>query len=144
MHSEDACDHILSIMLEELTGTGTIDKMKGPDDVSAWGISYEKTMVSRDTMHFVCDVCGNRITIAKTNQHSVDGMCCLRTACNGHYVEAPDDGLDFYGKLYSNGEMVRVVAREHTGLLEREPREELERTFRHLESMVTFSSKSLD
>ena len=76
-----------------------------------------------------CDVCGNRITVAGKNRHSTEGMCCLRTACSGHYVEALDEGLDFYGKLYHNGEMVRIVAREHTGLLDREPREELERDF---------------
>ena len=130
MHSEDACDQVLSVMMDELTATGTVDRLKGPADIPAWGISYDKTTISRDTVQMVCDVCGNRITVAKKNHAHTEGMCCLRTACHGHYEPAPDEGLDFYGKLYSNGEMVRVVAREHTGLLEREPREELERTFK--------------
>lgn len=130
MHSEDACDQVLSIMLEELTAAGTIDRLKGPENVPAWGISYLKTTVSRDPVQMVCDVCGNRMTVAGSNQRSAEGMCCLRTACHGHYVEAAEEGLDFYGKLYSNGEMVRIVAREHTGLLDREPREELERNFK--------------
>lgn len=130
MHSEDACDQVLSVLLEELTAVGTLDRLGGPDNIPAWGISYQKTTVSRDTVQMVCDVCGNRITVARKNRHSTDEMCCLRTACQGHYVEALDEGLDFYGKLYSNGEMVRIVAREHTGLLDRELREGLERDFK--------------
>ncbi|MCI9438700.1 MAG: DEAD/DEAH box helicase [Lachnospiraceae bacterium] len=129
MHSEDACVQVLSVMLEELTAAGAVDRLKGPENIPAWGISYQKTTVSRDTVQMACDVCGNRITVAGKNRHSTEGMCCLRTACSGHYVEALDEGLDFYGKLYHNGEMVRIVAREHTGLLDREPREELERDF---------------
>ncbi len=134
VHREDACDQVLSVMMDELTEVGTVDRLKGPDDIPAWGISYEKTTVSRDTVQMVCNVCGNRITVAKKNHRYTEGMCCLRTACHGHYEKAPDEGLDFYGKLYSNGEMVRVVAREHTGLIEREPREELERTFKKKKS----------
>ena len=50
--------------------------------------------------------------------------------CNGHMHIAEDKGLDFYGKLYSQGELVRIVAKEHTGLLERDDRENLEREFK--------------
>lgn len=134
MHSEDACDQILSVMMEELTIAGTLDRLHGPESIPAWGISYQKTTVSRDTVQMVCDICGNRITVARKNQYSTDGMCCLRTACRGHYAEDFDEGLDFYGKLYSNGEMARVVAREHTGLLDREPRERLEHDFKKKKS----------
>ena len=130
MHMENDCDRVLTIILEELTKAGTVDKMEGPDGIPAWGISYDKATVRKETVQMVCDCCGNRITVAKQNAESTEGMACLRTACYGHYVKADDAGLDFYGKLYSNGEMVRVVAREHTGLLDREPREELERNFK--------------
>ena len=124
------CDAVLNVIMEELTSKGTVDKLNGPDDITVWGISFDKTYVSKETSQFVCDCCGCKITTARRNENSTAGMRCLRTACNGHYVKTESDDLDFYGKLYSNGEMVRVVAREHTGLLEREPREELERTFK--------------
>ena len=130
IRQENDCDKILAIIFDELVSKGTIDKLKGPDDITAWGISYKNTLVSKDTTPLVCDCCGNKITVAKKNEHSAEGMRCLRTVCNGHYVITEGDDLDFYGKLYSNGEMVRVIAREHTGLLDREPREELERTFK--------------
>lgn len=130
LHQENDCDAVLAVILDELASKGTIDKLKGPDDITVWGISYKNTLVNKDTTPLVCDCCGNKITVAKKNEHSTEGMRCLRTACNGHYAISESDDLDFYGKLYSNGEMVRVIAREHTGLLDREPREELERTFK--------------
>lgn len=130
IHQENDCDAILSVIMEELEKTGVVDRLKGPEDIPVWGISYSKTYVSKETSPLVCDCCGNKITVAKKNVQNTVGMRCLRTACNGHYVMSDSDDLDFYGKLYSNGEMVRVIAREHTGLLEREPREELERTFK--------------
>lgn len=127
---EDDCEVVLKVVFEELVAKGTVEKLEGPDDVPVWGLSYQKTYVSKDTTQFVCDCCGNKITVAKKNVDSTEGMRCLRTACNGHYVISENEDLDFYGKLYSNGEMVRVIAREHTGLLAREPREELERNFK--------------
>ena len=130
IHKEDDCDAVLSVMMDELTTAGTVDRIEGPEGIPVWGISYEKTAVSQETIHLVCDCCGSQITVAKQNALIAEGMCCLRTACNGHYEKTEREGLDFYGKLYSNGEMVRVVAKEHTGLLDREPREELERTFK--------------
>ena len=130
MHSDDDCDRILAVMLRELTELGVVDKMVGPDNISAWGISYAQTRISREALQMVCDRCGSRLTVSRKNGRYAVGLCCLRTACSGHYEEAEKQGVDFYGKLYSHGEMVRVVAREHTGLLERGPREELERTFK--------------
>ena len=130
MHNEDSCEQVLKVILEELTNAEVLSKFDGPDTVKAWGISYDRAIVSHDVSQLVCDVCGNRITVSEKNKHNSIGMCCLRTACGGHYIEDEYKGLDFYGKLYSNGEMVRIVAREHTGLLDKEPREELERSFK--------------
>ena len=46
----------------------------------------------------------------------------------GRMHDAPTASLGYYGKLYSTGDMVRVVAQEHTGLLERADREKVERS----------------
>jgi DEAD/DEAH box helicase domain-containing protein len=56
-------------------------------------------------------------------------MLCLRFGCSGKYYRE-DSGLDYYGRLYSTGDIQRIFAEEHTGLLTRESREELERRFK--------------
>ncbi len=55
-------------------------------------------------------------------------MSCLQSQCSGHYEETTAK-LNFYKNLYSKGNVRRIFAQEHTGLLEREAREELERRF---------------
>jgi DEAD/DEAH box helicase domain-containing protein len=49
--------------------------------------------------------------------------------CPGHYRHEADGGLPLYRRLYRRGEVNRIVAREHTGLLERADRERLETQF---------------
>ena len=38
--------------------------------------------------------------------------------------------LDYYGKLFTSGDVARINAKEHTGLLERNDREALEVNFK--------------
>lgn len=58
------------------------------------------------------------------------GAPCQRTTCGG-ILERYDTGeINYYGRLYSAGDLVRINAREHTGLLERSNREQLETDFK--------------
>jgi DEAD/DEAH box helicase domain-containing protein len=56
------------------------------------------------------------------------GMPCL-DAPQDHYVEAVE-ALGWWATRFSQGDLRRVIAAEHTGLLGREEREELERRFK--------------
>lgn len=125
----DAAD-IMKIILEELTKVGVLDKVETSDNVDVWSINPEKCRVTSKVKQLVCDECGTQISMSESDAEFFDGACCTRHDCNGHMHIAEDKGLDFYGKLYSQGELVRIVAKEHTGLLERDDRENLEREFK--------------
>ena len=125
----DAFD-IMKIILEELNKVGVIDKTITPDDVDVWSINPEKCKIVRDVKQMACDVCGAQISVSADNAEIFEGAYCTRHDCNGHMNVLQKSDLDFYGKLYSQGELVRIVAKEHTGLLERDDREKLERTFK--------------
>lgn len=125
----DAAD-IMKIILEELTKVGVLDKVETLDNVDVWSINPEKCRVTSKVKQLVCDECGTQISMSESDAEFFDGACCTRHDCNGHMHVAEDKGLDFYGKLYSQGELVRIVAKEHTGLLERDDRENLEREFK--------------
>lgn len=125
----DAAD-IMKIILEELTKAGVLDKVETPDNIDVWSINPEKCKVTSKVKQLVCDECGTQISMSESDAELFDGACCTRNDCNGHMHIAEDKGLDFYGKLYSQGELVRIVAKEHTGLLERDDRENLEREFK--------------
>jgi ATP-dependent helicase YprA (DUF1998 family) len=77
-----------------------------------------------------CTVCAGR-HIAPPNQLDAwVGAPCLRFRCSGHYERAPDDPSNYYRRLYRSGSMRRVVTAEHTGLLARNEREQLEAMFK--------------
>jgi DEAD/DEAH box helicase domain-containing protein len=52
----------------------------------------------------------------------------LRYQCTGTY-ESEDEERNYYRRLYSQGDLQRIIAREHTGLLGRQQREALEASF---------------
>lgn len=121
---------IMKIILEELTKVSVLDKTETSDNVDVWSINPQKCKIVRNVKQMVCDVCGGQISMSEYNAQIFEGACCTRHDCNGHMHVIEKTDLDFYGKLYSQGEFVRIVAKEHTGLLERDDREELERTFK--------------
>ena len=120
-------EQIYSLVLPVLTKFGIMEEMKLQGH-SVWGISRFAMFVSKDVLQFRCDICGHSISAAKADAIWWKGNSCLRFECQGHYGEEPFTE-DYYGKLYSKGDVKRVFAEEHTGLLERETRELLERRF---------------
>lgn len=97
-------------------------------DSLVWGLNPEKLFITTDTKQFKCNTCKHILSVGSEHQDHAIGMKCMRKECSGHYEHyLSDDG--YYKLLYSNGDIQRVVAREHTGLLERKERENVETNF---------------
>jgi hypothetical protein len=76
-----------------------------------------------------CDTCGNRHPTPTHRIEDWSGTPCLRYRCPGRY--RPDESrTSYYRRLYRSGITRRVVTGEHTGLLQRAAREELEQAFK--------------
>ncbi|MFW5899700.1 MAG: DEAD/DEAH box helicase, partial [Desulfovermiculus sp.] len=99
-----------------------------------YGLEPESMLVSNQVLQYQCTQCGHSFSGAEADSLHFRGMSCLRRGCQGVYAPARR-GPDYYGRLYSQGNITRLVAREHTGLLERETREELERKFKAEDEM---------
>lgn len=99
------------------------------DSHHIYGLEPGSLLISSQVMQFKCKICGHSISGAEADSLIWDGMLCLRRGCRGTY-ESAGTGPDYYGRLYSLGRITRLVAREHTGLLERDVREDLERKFK--------------
>lgn len=99
-----------------------------------WGLEPEALFVSRRHCVRVCDRCA-------AEQHAVEGgpldplnMCCLRYRCEGRMgpkAEERSRSASYYQRFYQRRTLGRVWSREHTGLLERRAREDLELEFKH-------------
>jgi len=130
MHRQDLSQQIAQIILEELIRKGIVVAMPTPPSYSAYALSKSAVWVSTSVRQFVCDRCGTAVSASEDNSQFWEGAPCIRVSCGGQFYEDTNASLDYYGKLYSNGDLFRVIAREHTGLLERNDREELERSFK--------------
>lgn len=97
-------------------------------NAKVWGIETTVVRLDTDTKNLSCSHCHHSIVSTATELSFWQGMSCLQSQCSGHYQEEAEK-LNFYKNLYSTGNLRRIFAQEHTGLLEREAREELERRF---------------
>ncbi|UWQ39924.1 DEAD/DEAH box helicase [Leisingera aquaemixtae] len=125
----DQLQSILSGTLKLLQAEGLVDEIHGSDHASptAWLVRPEAITVSTDVTHLACDRCSRKIA-ALPGQG--EGSPCLRTSCAGTLqADTDDEGYDHLRWFYRHGRDHRVVAREHTGLLDTETRKALEAGF---------------
>ncbi len=77
-----------------------------------------------------CVLCGARHPVAHEQVDWWVGSPCLRYRCAGVFEAERPRPSNYYRRLYRSGVTRRVVAVEHTGLLKRRDREDVERAFK--------------
>ena len=118
---------IYKIVLDGLVSANILG-LKIVQGFPVWGLNLAELLVEREVKQFRCTVCGHLLSAAGVNADLWPGNACLRFKCRGQYQEEPPS-QDFYGTLYKTGDVKRIFAHEHTGLLARDTREALERRF---------------
>lgn len=121
---------ISKIILEELVKNGIVVSIPATADYTVYAIDKDKVFITDEVALMKCDTCGITHAVAAENKDFWQDAPCVRSTCAGAFVEDETTGLDYYGKLFSAGDIVRINAREHTGLLERDDRETLEVDFK--------------
>lgn len=121
---------IAAILIEELRNNKILSEALGPKGMQIWGLNPNAFKVSGNVFQMVCSKCGNNISIAEEDSQLWENNFCIRDGCMGVLNREVQPKLDYYGKLYSRGEITRIFAQEHTGLLERDAREKLENEFK--------------
>ena len=121
---------ISKIILEELVKSGIVVIIPATAEYSIYALDKEKVFVSDNVTLMKCNTCGITHAVSEENKELWSDAACIRSACSGHFEVDESARLDYYGKLFSTGDIVRINAREHTGLLERNNRENLEVDFK--------------
>lgn len=99
------------------------------DSSTVWGLDPEAMQVDIDVSVVVCQVCQRRTHLPAHYASRLDGSPCHVTTCSGTLAVSPVSPSHI-GALHSRGEVVRVVTAEHTGLLKRKVREDIENSFK--------------
>ena len=93
-----------------------------------WGLARERLRIAREVCTLKCGRCSHLSSCAPVELAAWDGAPCLRSNCHGRYAAQPTE-TDYYGDLYRRGDVIRIRAAEHTGLLDRKVREWIETRF---------------
>jgi DEAD/DEAH box helicase domain-containing protein len=99
---------------------------------TVWAINPDTLLINGSSTKLRCSRCHHTHFVAVSEVQAWTGAVCLRKNCLGQY-QADDNhhsATNFYGRLYRDGEVSRVVAAEHTGLLSRDERAEIEFSFK--------------
>lgn len=119
---------LYELVLKALVTKGILEEKIIKGD-SVWGVKPEALRVSARVSQLRCKDCEHNISVAVEESELFKDAPCQRFYCNGKYEQVEVTG-DYYGKLYATGDVERIFAREHTGLLKRTEREQLEIDFK--------------
>ncbi|MEM9148860.1 MAG: DEAD/DEAH box helicase [Cyanobacteria bacterium P01_F01_bin.3] len=120
---------IYDLVLAELVHQNILELHYTRNTHRVWGLNPSALHLHRASIQLACDTCCDPHTANPDELDLWIGMPCQQPHCSGHYHPSDLRNLDFYKNLYTRGEVWRIFAQEHTGLLEREVRETLEDRF---------------
>ena len=121
---------ISRFILDEAVKLNVISLVPSSANYKIYGLNKEGVFITDDVMQMRCDKCGSVYAVAAENAELWIGAPCPRTACGGFLEEYDTGEINYYGSLYNAGDLVRINAREHTGLLERQDRDQIEIDFK--------------
>lgn len=124
-------DEVFRIVLNRLEADGIIRRFNSHsvENRHAWLLEPQATIVGISTHQLECVVCGRRETTSSENAEYLRGAPCPRIGCEGvlaDYSPAPRNALQ---RALRSDRNHRVVAREHTGILETDERLRVETGF---------------
>jgi DEAD/DEAH box helicase domain-containing protein len=114
--------------LKELVARGVMFEYNA-GRVPVWGITQESLRVNEDVRQLRCDACSFMLSVGPDVAGALSGCRCPHITCRRGVLREQPPTEDYYGRLYRSGEVARIFATEHTGLLTREVREAVETGF---------------
>ena len=125
------------VLLQRLVDASLLNVVNADSGAQVYSLSPEAVVVSAVQLddleagrHFLeCDICHAQNPGSMSVIAELDGAPCLFVRCPGTLTRHNRDD-NYYRNLYSSSRMRRVVAREHTGLLDDETRLRYESQFK--------------
>ena len=127
--ADDLLLPLYRLALEALfeAGLAGFEQADDKQDIRVWGLEPAAFRVLPGGRRWRCGRCHAEV-LSGPDDH-LAGQPCRRAECHGQ-LQADAHFGDYYRKLYRHADIQRVVAHEHTGLLPRDTREDIERRFK--------------
>lgn len=129
---------LTKLLLARLADSGVLRATKVTDsEAIVYGVDPSRIDLERAfgdaeeaSANLVCSLCKTEFPAATRTLDDLDGSGCLMVGCVGTLGRG-DVARNFYRNLYTSAQMTRIVAREHSSMLETEERKEFEDGFKH-------------
>jgi DEAD/DEAH box helicase domain-containing protein len=134
---------VYRIALQALADAGVSEALESERPGTwVWGLRPQALRLLDAAAEWRCDACRN--AVMDHLDAGLDGTPCRRLACRGHYRLHTDVPPSFYRELYLAADVQRIRAREHTGLLDRAMREQVEVDFKSGKVNVLSATPTLE
>lgn len=139
--SREDASRLVRELLEELARIGVLQIHTTEPGARAYSLHPDRILLATPTdedltagrLSLRCEVCESQSFGTADVVDQLTGAPCLQSTCTGTIHPSPSPGDDFYRSMYENPSSRRIVAREHTSLLDDETRVEYEDAFRSSE-----------
>jgi DEAD/DEAH box helicase domain-containing protein len=125
----NTCNDLYRHTLTVLMGAGLLERI-GKGNQHAYSIPPSALVVTRLTSQVRSNEDGHYLTVAEDDTVNWVGMASLSYLGVGTYQPDPATTQSYYRNVYRSGNVQRIFCHEHTGLLERETREQVEVLFK--------------
>lgn len=112
----------------EMTNMGLLDSLT-IDEATNYVINPASIFASTEVAIWQCSHCNSLLQTTEQNPLA-DKTPCLDYRCSGTYSEKQNNQFNYYQQVYNRRRSPRIYASEHTGLLPRQFREEVEHDFK--------------
>lgn len=117
------------VLMETLAECGILDKKEANRTVN-YAICPDALYVSSAMRTIKCSKCESHMHVAKSDTLTLGTHCLDYKCADGQYDVVESEQDNYYKKVYNREISPRIYAHEHTGLLERGKREDIEREFK--------------
>lgn len=127
----EAINDFFKELLEKLTECDILNRrVTGTNRVVNYAIRPDAIYVEPSVRHIKCDACESMMCVAKSDTLTERTHCIDFKCKEGEYRNEEPNADNYYQRVYNREISPRIYSHEHTGLLERRKREEIEQEFR--------------
>lgn len=134
----DDAPALIRRLFQVLADHGTVTALSTDRTATAYALTPEQVLVSvptgsglaSGTYTLACSVCSTQTYGTSSVVDQLDGAPCLQTSCPGTLGRSDLKDGNYYRELYSSSPVRRVVAREHSSLLDEKVRLDYEESFK--------------
>ena len=122
-------NELYRLVITVLDEKGLLKRYSRANDHS-YGIEPRHVWITSHAVILKCDHCGNLNTVPASEKQEWLHHPCMTFRCSGHYAVEVSSTQHYYREVYRRGQVERIFAHEHTGLLSRSTREKVEKEFK--------------